>query len=146
MFWANQTVRIGDCRCDIEAIGGIDSASCNRMPSGINLLASRSRWFRGLIEKFNQTRRILLLRAGLPNLEISTVSLDQSLKRGSRLVRARNVMKRAERIAKLTDEDRWDESKSVLGIPKTKVPKNTGGRKKKKKEKTEEGEEEKEVK
>ena len=68
------------------------------------------------------------------------MSLDQSLKRGSRLVRARNVMKRAERIAKLTDEDRWDESKSVLGIPKTKVPKNTGGRKKKK-EKTEEGEE-----
>jgi hypothetical protein len=50
-------------------------------------------------------------------------------------------MKRAERIAKLTDEDRWDESKSVLGIPKTKVPKSTGGRKKKKKEKTEDEEE-----
>lgn len=66
------------------------------------------------------------------------MSLDKSLKRGSRLVRARNVMKRSERIAKLTDEDRWDESKSVLGIPKTKVPKTTAGRKKKKKEKTEE--------
>jgi len=81
------------------------------------------------------------LESWVANLEISTVSLDQSLKRGSRLARARNVMKRAERIAKLTDEDRWDESKSVLGIPKTKVPKNTGGRKKKKKEKTEEAEE-----
>jgi small basic protein (TIGR04137 family) len=66
------------------------------------------------------------------------VSLDQSLKRGSRLVRARNVMKRSERIAKLADEDRWDETKSVLGIPKTKVPKTTAGRKKKKKEKVEE--------
>jgi len=82
------------------------------------------------------------LESWVANLEISTVSLDQSLKRGSRLVRARNVMKRAERIAKLTDEDRWDESKSVLGIPKTKVPKSTGGRKKKKKEKTEEETEE----
>ena len=66
------------------------------------------------------------------------MSLDQSLKRGSRLVRARNVMKRAERIAKLTDEDRWDETKSVLGIPKTKVPKTVAGRKKKKKVKEEE--------
>ncbi len=66
------------------------------------------------------------------------MSLDQSLKRGSRLVRARNVMKRAERIAKLTDEDRWDETKSVLGIPKTKVPKTVAGRKKKKKTKEEE--------
>ncbi|MDA1163446.1 MAG: small basic protein [Planctomycetota bacterium] len=61
------------------------------------------------------------------------MSLDQSLKRGSRLVRARNVMKRSERIEKLKDEDRWDESKSVLGIPKTKVPKTVLGRKKKKK-------------
>ena len=78
------------------------------------------------------------LESWVANLEISTVSLDQSLKRGSRLVRARNVMKRAERIAKLADEDRWDETKSVLGIPKTKVPKTVAGRKKKKKVKEEE--------
>ena len=68
------------------------------------------------------------------------MSLDKSLKRGNRLARARNVMKRDERIAKLLDEDRWDESKSVLGLPKTKVPKNTVGRKKKKKKEEEEGE------
>jgi len=80
-------------------------------------------------------------RSWVANLEITTVSLDQSLKRGSRLIRARNVMKRSERIAKLMDEDRWDESKSVLGIPKTKVPKTSVGRKKKKKEKKEEEEE-----
>lgn len=73
------------------------------------------------------------LKSRVANLETTTVSLDQSLKRGSRLVRARNVMKRSERIAKLTDEDRWDESKSVIGIPKTKVPKTVVGRKKKKK-------------
>jgi small basic protein (TIGR04137 family) len=84
------------------------------------------------------------LESRVANLEMSTVSLDQSLKRGSRLVRARNVMKRAERIAKLTDEDRWDETKSVLGIPKTKVPKTVAGRKKKKKVTEEDGDDKKE--
>jgi small basic protein (TIGR04137 family) len=68
------------------------------------------------------------------------VSIDKSLKRGNRLERARNVMKRHERIEKLINEDRWDESQSVLGLPKTKVPKANVGRKKKKKK--EEGEEE----
>jgi len=48
-------------------------------------------------------------------------------------------MKRHERIEKLTNEDRWDESMSVLGLPKTKVPKASVGKKKKKK-KTEEEE------
>jgi len=67
------------------------------------------------------------------------VSIDKSLKRGNRLERARNVMKRHERIEKLTNEDRWDESMSVLGLPKTKVPKASVGKKKKKK-KTEEEE------
>jgi small basic protein (TIGR04137 family) len=67
------------------------------------------------------------------------VSIDKSLKRGNRLARARNVLKRHERIEKLATEDRWDESKSVLGLPKTKVVKTTIGKKKKKK-KTEEEE------
>lgn len=61
------------------------------------------------------------------------MSLDKSLKRGNRLARARNVMKRDERIEKLLNEDRWDPSQSVLGLPKTKVPKTSVGRKKKKK-------------
>ena len=69
------------------------------------------------------------------------MSLDKSLKRGNRLARSRNVLKRHERIEKLLNEDRWDESKSVLGLPKTKVPKSSIGKKKKKK-KEEEGEEE----
>ena len=67
------------------------------------------------------------------------MSIDKSLKRGNRLERARNVMKRHERIEKLMNEDRWDESQSVLGLPKTKVPKASVGKKKKKK-KTEEEE------
>ncbi|MBC8290362.1 MAG: hypothetical protein H8E37_08600 [Planctomycetes bacterium] len=40
------------------------------------------------------------------------------------------------------NEDRWDESQSVLGLPKTKVPKaSVGKKKKKKKTEEEEGEE-----
>lgn len=70
------------------------------------------------------------------------MSIDKSLKRGSRLARSRNVLKRHERVLKLADEDRWDESKGVLGLPKTKVPKNTVGKKKKKKKTEEEGSEE----
>lgn len=69
---------------------------------------------------------------------VRPVSIDKSLKRSNRLVRARNVMKRHERIEKLLNEDRWDESKSVLGLPKTKVPKASVGKKKKKKKKEEE--------
>lgn len=68
------------------------------------------------------------------------MSIDKSLKRGNRLERARNVMKRHERIEKLLNEDRWDASQSVLGLPKTKVPKANVGRKKKKKKEEEETE------
>ena len=68
-----------------------------------------------------------------------TVSLDKSLKSGGGLVRARNVLKRHERVEKLSTEDRWDESQSVLGLPKTKIVKTTVGKKKKKKKTEEEG-------
>lgn len=89
-----------------------------------------------------ECRRIVALEAGLQT-GVSPVSLDKSLKRGNRLARARNVLKRHERIEKLTNEDRWDESKSVLGLPKTKVPKSAIGKRKKKK--TEDEDEEAEV-
>ena len=68
------------------------------------------------------------------------MSIDKSLKRSNRLTRSRNVLKRHERIEQLMNEDRWDESQGVLGLPKTKVPKASVGKKKKKKKK-EEGEE-----
>ena len=61
------------------------------------------------------------------------MSLDKSLRTGGGLVRARNVLKRHERIEKLSADDRWDESQSVLGLPKTKIVKTTVGKKKKKK-------------
>jgi len=49
------------------------------------------------------------------------MSLDRTLKSKSALVRSRSVLTRAERIAKLEEEERWDASKSVFGLPKVAV-------------------------
>lgn len=65
------------------------------------------------------------------------MTIDRSLQRKGRLVRARNVLKRGERIARLQFEDRWDEGQSPLGLPKVRVYKAVGGKKKKKKAKDE---------
>jgi small basic protein (TIGR04137 family) len=46
------------------------------------------------------------------------MSLDRSLKSGNSLIRHRNVLTRAERLVMLADEEKWDETKSVFGIPK----------------------------
>ncbi|UCD29399.1 MAG: small basic protein [Planctomycetota bacterium] len=46
------------------------------------------------------------------------MSIDRSLKTTKGLSRHRNVLSRAERIKKLTDEERWDEALSVFGLPK----------------------------
>ena len=46
------------------------------------------------------------------------MSLDRSLKGANALVRHRNVLTRTERLAKLAEEERWNESKSVFGLPK----------------------------
>jgi small basic protein (TIGR04137 family) len=46
------------------------------------------------------------------------MSMDRSLKSASSLVRHRNVLTRAERLVKLSEEDRWNDSKPVFGLPK----------------------------
>ncbi len=46
------------------------------------------------------------------------MSLDRSLRGANSLIRHRNVLTRAERLLKLTEDERWDESKSVFGLPK----------------------------
>lgn len=47
------------------------------------------------------------------------MSLDRSLKTGSGLAKHRNVLTRAERIAKLADKDRFDmNSGDPIGLPK----------------------------
>ena len=67
------------------------------------------------------------------------MSLDRSLKTGGGLSRHRNVLNRAERLAKLKDEERWQEEKSVFGLPKVANRNVKVGKKAKKKEEAAEG-------
>ena len=46
------------------------------------------------------------------------MSLDRSLKAANALVRHRNVLTRFERLNKLKEEERWNDKKSVFGLPK----------------------------
>ena len=46
------------------------------------------------------------------------MSLDRSLKSANALVRHRNVLTRTEKLAQLADEEKWNDSKSVFGLPK----------------------------
>ena len=69
------------------------------------------------------------------------MSIDGSLKRGSRLSRSRNVMTRDERIAKMLERGTFNgEEDSPFGLPKTRVVKAASGKKKKKKKKDEDEE------
>ncbi len=62
------------------------------------------------------------------------MSLDSSLKTGGGLAKHRNVLTRAERIARLTDQEKFDmEGDSPLGLPKVANRKVVIGGKKKKK-------------
>jgi small basic protein (TIGR04137 family) len=51
---------------------------------------------------------------------MKTMSMDKSLKKGGGLVRARNVLSRAERLAALQIEERWTPKEGVYNLPKTK--------------------------
>lgn len=67
----------------------------------------------------------------------AVMSLDKSLRRKSRLVRARNVYSREERILRLQAIERWEEGQSPIGLPKVRIVRTVSGRKKKKKSKDE---------
>jgi small basic protein (TIGR04137 family) len=49
------------------------------------------------------------------------MSIDKSLRRKNSLERARNVLKRAERIKVLQTEERWQEGRSPYSLPKVRV-------------------------
>ena len=57
------------------------------------------------------------------------MSIDRSLKIKGALSRHRNVLSRGERIEKLIEEERWDESDSVMGLPKVAHRKGHSGKK-----------------
>jgi small basic protein (TIGR04137 family) len=67
------------------------------------------------------------------------MSIHKSLKLGSGLARRRSVLTRAERVAKMTAENKLDDDASVFGLPKLRVVVRVI--KKKKKKGPEEGEE-----
>ena len=46
------------------------------------------------------------------------MSLDRSLKAANSLIRHRNVLTRAERLTRLTEQEKWNDNKSVFGLPK----------------------------
>lgn len=67
------------------------------------------------------------------------MTIDKSLKIRAGAGKQRSVLTRAERLAKLKENDRWAEGDRVIGLPKVRVPKLS--MKKKKKAKGPEGEE-----
>ena len=60
------------------------------------------------------------------------MSLDTSLKAGSKMKRPRNVLSRHERIVQLQSEDKWIDGQAPIGLPKVRVYKTVIGKKKKK--------------
>jgi len=67
------------------------------------------------------------------------MTMDRSLKVQAGAIKTRNVLTRAERIARLKALDRFDEEASVVGMPKVRVQKVSLKRKKKVKKVEEDG-------
>jgi len=67
------------------------------------------------------------------------MSVDPSLKLKGALVRHRNVLTRDERIAKLKEEERWEEGDSLFDLPKVSHRKVSVGKKKETKAEAAEG-------
>ena len=63
------------------------------------------------------------------------MSLDKTLKTSAALTRHRNVLTRHERIAILREQDRWEEGRRPVGLPKVAHRKVAVGGKKDKKDK-----------
>ncbi|MDR3234697.1 MAG: small basic protein [Planctomycetaceae bacterium] len=61
------------------------------------------------------------------------MTIDKSLRTRKGIIRARNVLTRAERIEKLGQQDRWTEDDGPLGLPKVRVYRVVVKKKKKKK-------------
>ena len=59
------------------------------------------------------------------------MTLDRSLKVRAGAIKTRNVLTRAERIAQMQKQDRFNEEEDVLGMPKTRVMKVSLKKKKK---------------
>ena len=68
------------------------------------------------------------------------MTIDRSLRVRKGMLSNRNVLTRAERLAKLQETERWQEGDSVFGLPKVRVQKIALKRKKKAKKLDEDAE------
>ena len=59
------------------------------------------------------------------------MTIDKSLKIKAGSTKTRNVLTRAERLAKLIETDRWEDDSSIYGLPKVRVQKISMKKKKK---------------
>ncbi len=59
------------------------------------------------------------------------MTMDQSLRVQAGAIKTRNVLTRAERVARLQELDKFDEDASIVGMPKVRVVKVSLKRKKK---------------
>ena len=59
------------------------------------------------------------------------MTIDRSLRVRKGMLSNRNVLKRAERLEKLKETERWQEGDSVFGLPKVRIEKVALKRKKK---------------
>ena len=59
----------------------------------------------------------------LVSIESTAMTMDRSLKVQAGAIKSRNVLTRAERIARLKELDRFNEGASVVGMPKVRVMK-----------------------
>lgn len=66
------------------------------------------------------------------------MTMDQSLKVQAGAIKSRNVLTRAERVARLKALDKFDENAAIVGMAKVRVPKISLKKKKKVKEEKEE--------
>jgi small basic protein (TIGR04137 family) len=62
------------------------------------------------------------------------MTMDKSLRTQRGMARARSVLSRGERLARLKEVERWKDGESPLGLPKVRVYKLAMKKKKKKKE------------
>lgn len=65
------------------------------------------------------------------------MAMHNSLRRKSNMARRRSVLSREERIAQMKVDEKWSDGCSPFGLPKTRVAKQTVGKKKKKEKKEE---------
>ena len=57
------------------------------------------------------------------NHQAGKMAIDKSLKVKAGSVKNRNVLTRAERYQKLLDQGKWDDTSTVMGMPKVRVEK-----------------------